>query len=228
MPKNKDLKRLVRGRMRKTGESYTAARSQLVRRGGRSPAPAPADYAGLAGMSDEAVRAKTGCTWERWVRALDNAGAAEMIHREIAKLVRERWKISNWWSQTVTVGYERIKGLREIGQRRGGAFEANKSKTVTVPVGRLYRAFSRKPTRMRWLPADLKIRTSTRDKSMRITWTDGTSVEAYFTPKGNAKSQVTIQHRKLPNKTAAAKSKEYWGERLAALAELLGRSSRRA
>ena len=30
MPRNKDLKRLVRARMSKTGESYTAARSQIL------------------------------------------------------------------------------------------------------------------------------------------------------------------------------------------------------
>jgi len=29
MPTDKDFKRLVRGRMQKTGESYTAARAQL-------------------------------------------------------------------------------------------------------------------------------------------------------------------------------------------------------
>jgi hypothetical protein len=32
MPKDKDLKRLVRDRMRKTGEAYTTARSRLLRR----------------------------------------------------------------------------------------------------------------------------------------------------------------------------------------------------
>ena len=30
MPRNKDLKRLVRARMQKTGEAYTAARAQIV------------------------------------------------------------------------------------------------------------------------------------------------------------------------------------------------------
>ena len=30
MPVNKDFKRLVRARMRKTGESYTAARARLL------------------------------------------------------------------------------------------------------------------------------------------------------------------------------------------------------
>ena len=32
MPTGKDLKRLVRARMKKTGESYTAARAQLLKK----------------------------------------------------------------------------------------------------------------------------------------------------------------------------------------------------
>jgi hypothetical protein len=222
MPKNKDLKRRVRARMRKTSESYTAARAQLLQK--KKTSSLPSDYATLAGMSDDAVRARTGRDWHGWVRALDSVNATEMSHREIAAHVQGRYDVSNWWAQTLTVGYERIKGLREIGQRRGGTFEANKSKTVATPISRLYRAFSHKPIRRRWLPAQLKIRTSTRDKSMRITWEDGTPVDVYFTSKTSSKSQVTIQHRKLPDKAAATRAKEYWGDRLSALSDLLGSS----
>lgn len=226
MPKHKDLKRLVRGRMRKTGESYTTARSQLLKKESakEKKQPSPSNYAKLAGMSEEAVRAKTGCSWERWVKALDAVGAMDMSHREIARHVHEKYKVSGWWAQTVTVGYERIRGLREIGQRRGGTYEANKSKTVAVPIAKLYRAFSHKATRERWLPVGLKIRTSTRNKSMRITWEDGTSVEVYFTKKSDSKSQVAIQHRKLPSKKVAIKMKELWTERLKALVTLLSSS----
>lgn len=217
MPKQKDLKRLVRSRMNKTGESYTAARSQILNKTN----PLPEEYAKLAGMSDKAVKAKTGCTWERWVRSLD-AHDAHMSHRDIAKHVHEKYKIDGWWAQTVTVGYERIRGLREVGQRRGGDYDVNKSKTVGVPIGRLYRAFSDKRVRNRWLlDADPTIRTSRRDKSMRIDWGDGTLVAVYFTEKGDNKSQVAIQHQKVPSKAAVSKLKEYWGERLAVLTELL-------
>lgn len=224
MPKQKDLKHLIRARMLKTGESYTAARSQLLKKS--TPAekqslPSPSEYAKLAGMSDASLKAKTGCAWERWVRALDHAGAARMTHREIAEYVFEHYEVSGWWAQTVTVGYERIRGLRRIGQRRDGSYEASKSKTVAAPIGKLYRAFTHKPTRQRWLPADVRIRTAVRDKSVRITWEDETSVEAYFVPKGAAKAQVAIQHRKLHDQAAVARSKSYWTERLAALAELL-------
>ena len=156
MPANKDFKRLVRGRMQKTGESYTAARAHLLK---QKPAAAPAsarsstarpatvDYAKLAGRSDAILKEKTGCTWERWVKALDYAQAYTWTHREIAKHVHEKYKVPGWWAQAVTVGYERIKGLRAVGQRRDGSFEANKSRTFAVPLVRLYRAFHDARTR---------------------------------------------------------------------------------
>ena len=190
MPTNKDFKRLVRGRMQKTGEAYTTARAHLLK---QKPAaapppkaarPAPADYAKLAGRSDAVLKAKTGCTWERWVKALDRAQAYTWSHREIATHVHEKYKIPGWWAQTVTVGYERIKGLRAIGQRRDGSFEASKSRTFAVPLVRLYRAWHDSSTRARWLPGvDLTVRTATRGKSMRITWPDRTSVEVGFMRK---------------------------------------------
>ena len=70
------------------------------------------------------------------------------------------------------------------------------------------------------------MRKATPEKSMRITWEDGTSVEVYFAAKGEKKSQVAIQHRKLAGKADVAKAKAYWGERLAALGETLAASKR--
>jgi hypothetical protein len=229
MPKQKDLKRLARSRMQKTGESYTAARAQLLAKKTRpeqAAAPAAADakpdYAALAGFSDEAVKGATGCTWERWVRTLDRQGAAEWPHQRIAGFIHTKYEIAGWWSQMVTVGYERIKGLREVGQRRGGGYETSKSKTFPVPVARLYRAFHDEGIRARWLPGiELTVRKATADRSMRITWDDGSSVEVGFYAKGEAKSQVAVQLGKLASKQAADERKAFWGERLKALAELL-------
>lgn len=215
MPRQKDLKRLVRSRMQKTGESYTAARAQLQKKAtGWSP---PAGYLSLVGMSDDAVQAKTGRTWLQWARLLEAAGASTMLHRDIAKLLHDGHGLEPWWAQTVTVGYERMRGLRDIGQRRGGSYEINKSKTVAVALPALYRAFSVKRTRQRWLPVDLRIRRSTVNRSMRITWDDGTDVDVAFYAKSDGKSQVVIQHRDLPSKGAAEKLRAYWTDRLSAL-----------
>jgi hypothetical protein len=224
MPTDKDFKRLVRGRMQKTGESYTTARAHLRRQKPTAAvAPAPREYARLAGRSDTIIKEKTGCTWERWVKALDRAKAYTWPHREIAQYVHEKYQIPGWWSQTVTVGYERIKGLRAIGQRRDGSFEANKSRTFAVSLPRLYRAFHDARSRARWLPGvDLTVRTATPEKSMRITWPDKTSVVVGFDRKGPAKSLVALQHMKLPDKASANRVKQYWAERLGALEEVLG------
>ena len=226
MPTNKDLKRLVRRRMQKTGESYTAARAQFVKSRSSSPrpparAPLP-DYATRAGMSDAAVEAATGCTWKRWVDALDSVNAHAWPHRRIAEYVQERFKVRDWWAQTVTVGYERIRGLREIGQRRGGSYEATKSRTFPVPVARLFAAFALARPRARWLPGvKLTVRKATPHRSVRITWEDESSVEVRLTAKGQGKSSAQVQHRKLPTRESAARAKAFWTERLDALGALL-------
>ena len=224
MPTDKDFKRLVRGRMQKTGESYTAARARLriKKPAVVSSSIAPAEYARLAGKSDAIMKEKTGCSWERWVKALDREKAYTWPHRNIATHVREKYKIPGWWAQSVTVGYERIKGLRAVGQRRDGLFEAGKSKTFPIPLAQLYDAFSDARVRRRWLPdVDLTIRTATREKSMRISWPDRTSVAVGFTTRGAGKSQVSLVHEKLPDRAAVSRMKEYWSERLAELGKLL-------
>jgi hypothetical protein len=225
VPTDKDFKRLVRRRMQKTGESYTTARAQLRKQippRVTVPAIAASDYAKVAGRSDAILKERTGCTWNRWVKALDQEKAYTWEHREIAKYVSEKYKIQGWWAQTLTVGYERIKGLRATGQRRDGSFEANKSKTFAVPLPELYHAFHDSRTRRMWLPGvDLTVRTATRDKSVRITWPDRTSVEVGFLSKGPAKSLVAIQHGKLPDKAAAVQVKKYWAERLTTLEQIL-------
>ena len=213
MPRQKDLKRLVRTRMKKTGESYTAARAQLTKK--------DVDYAALAGMSDDAVQQKTGSTWKAWVRKLDERGAAELPHRDIARMVSKEFKVQSWWSQTVTVGYERIRGLRLRGQRRDGSYEATKSRTFNVPIDALFDAWADAGVRRKWLDVDARVRTSTRPKSLRLGLADKTIIAVGFAPKGASKSQVALSHPKLPDKATVTRIKQLWSDRLDALAKVL-------
>jgi hypothetical protein len=241
MTTQKDFKRLVRARMVKTGESYTAARSHFLNNNGaerrsagqavtasrtvapsRPPAGPTVDYEKLAGVSNATIKAKTGCDWKKWTDALDYVQAHEWTHTEIARYVREKFKIDGWWSQSVTVGYERIKGLRAIGQRRSGEFEASKSKTFHVPMSRLYAAFSEKRNRTKWLgEVDLKVGATIKHRSFRMTWTDGKPVAAWFENKGPKKTVVGVTHHKLTDKATAERVKGEWAERLEKLAEVL-------
>jgi hypothetical protein len=222
MPRDKDRKRIIRNRMKKTGESYTAARAHVITQPQPTPPPRMRDIAQLAGMTDDAISAKTGRTWAQWVRALDADDAASKPHRDIATLVHEKHGIGDWWAQTVTVGYERIKGLRDRGQRRGGFYETTKSRTFPVPVRRLFDAWHDEAARRRWLDGvNASVRTATAPKSIRLQWPDGTVVIAGFMRKGAGKSMVAIAHTKLADRGAADNAKTYWTDRLDALASWL-------
>jgi hypothetical protein len=214
MTAKKDFKRIVRARMLKTGESYTTARAQFLTK-------QKINYAKLAGMSDAVIKAKTGCTWEKWTHALDYAGAHAWSHRRIADYVKEKFNVPDWWTQTVTVGYERIKGIRAIGQRRDGSFEASKSKTFAVPLARLYKSWSDARLRAKWLPDELTVRSATPQKYMRIVWPDSTLIQLVFLKKGAAKSSVAVQHTKLADRAAVTMMKAFWEDRLNALGALL-------
>ncbi|MSQ22816.1 MAG: hypothetical protein EXR53_05890 [Dehalococcoidia bacterium] len=167
-------------------------------------------------VSDEAVKAKTGKVWQEWFAILDAAGAREMSHTEIARHLQQREGAPHWWwCQMVANTYEQDRGLREKHQMPQG-FQISVSKTIAAPVAALYRSWNDASLRMRWLPdAPLAIRKATQDKSLRMTWSDGSSaVEVLFNAKGDAKYQVVVQHSKLADADQAEAMKSYWSKAL--------------
>jgi uncharacterized protein YndB with AHSA1/START domain len=219
MTRRKSFKRLVRARMEKTGESYTAARAALL----ASQEPKATEGPSLS-TSDEAIRRRTGRGWEGWFDLLDQWGATDRPHREIARWVAEEHGIDGWWAQTVTVNYERVRGLRAVGEGPDG-FTITASRTVAVGVDRLFQAFVDESVRKRWLPdGDLRERTAVKPRSVRFDWEDGSSrVNVSFTPKGEAKSAAAIEHTRLDDADDAERMKAFWRDRVAALKEVLER-----
>src|ERR1700753_159576 len=114
MTEHKSFKRLVRARMEKTGESYTTARARVL----RADEPATAPALRLA-TSDERIRERTGRGWEEWFAALDEWGATERPHREIARWLAEQQGLDPlaWNVQAVVSSYELTRGVREVGER---------------------------------------------------------------------------------------------------------------
>lgn len=166
------------------------------------------------GASDAAVLRATGKTWAQWVAALNRAGAAKRTHTEIARLVHERFGLSGWWSQSVTVGYERLTGRRELHQRPDG-YSVSASKTVAVPLTDLFAAWHDARRRARWLPEPVAIRKATPPKSLRLTWKDGKTILAVgFYPKGKGKAQVALEHPRLKSRAEAAWMQAYWRKAL--------------
>jgi hypothetical protein len=216
MTTQRSFKRLVRSRMEKTGESYTAARAQLL--SGAEP-----QRISLA-TSDETIRERTGRGWEEWFDLLDEWGAADKTHREIARWLAGQQGIHPlaWNAQAIAGSYERSRRGRQVGQHEDG-FTVTATKTVAVPVERLYDAFVDASLRAAWLPdGELRERTATKPRSARFDWGgDGTRVHVSFAAKGEAKSTAALSHERLRDGAEAERMKAFWRERVAGLKAVL-------
>ncbi|WP_235999048.1 hypothetical protein [Qaidamihabitans albus] len=223
MTRQKSFKTRVRTRADKTGESYTTARRRILEKSDTAPQSAPPVAVQPQRGSEAALRERTGRGWDEWFALLDTWNATEHTHTEIARHLVEEHGVDGWWAQSVTVGYEQARGMRAPGQKSDGYFGISRSKTVAVPVERLFTAFTDSRLLERWLPGvTLNVRTATAPKSFRADWVDGsTRIVVGFIPKGDAKAVVALQHEKLTDAQEAARMKTFWGERLAALKEAL-------
>ena len=173
-------------------------------------------------IDDETVKAKTGRSWHEWFDILENASADKLNHQEIVNLLSRRHDLNDWWSQMVANVYEQHARIHEQYERAEG-YEISVSKTFQVDVKIIYDAWFTEEKRRRWLQeSPLKITTSTRNKSIRAQWANGQSrLSIDFYSKGENRSQVVVQHMKLPSLKAAEDMQTFWKEKLDALEEML-------
>jgi uncharacterized protein YndB with AHSA1/START domain len=224
MTKQKSFKDRIRTRMDKTGESYSTARRQLIE---KSEAEArkrrtPRTISRIR-KSEESVRENTGRAWDDWFKVLDRWGAKDKTHTEIARWLREEQDVDGWWAQSITGAYEQERGLRAPGQRRDGTYSITASKTIDVPVKKLFDAFNNKRVRNRWLGEyELSVRTTRPAKSITADWEDGsTRLTVSFEAKSKVKSQVALAHEKITDASQADELKAFWRERMNQLKKLL-------
>lgn len=216
MTTDKARKRAVRTRMQKTGERYAAARRHVVPADATSPLP---PRVAEPTMSEAAIRKGTGRTWDEWFRLLDDWGATERTHPEIARQVHEVYGVDGWWSQSVTVGYEWARGMRQRHEVPGG-YQVSISKTIDASADDVWRDFVETRRRDRWLdPGTLRVRpkTGTPGKSARFDDADGRTVHIYLTAK-DERSSVAVTCEGLADQAEVETHRALWRDRLGALA----------
>lgn len=174
---------------------------------------------GRARIGDDAVMKKTGRLWSQWFALLDDAGAKKMDHKQIAEHLHSVG-VPGWWAQMIAVTYEQERGLREEHQRPDG-YSVGASRTFDAALGSVYLLWSDSSLRSKWLSTKLILRKETRNKSMRITWPDKTSVDVYFYSKGPRKTQVAVQHNKLSGAADVDRARADWKSALDRLSKLL-------
>jgi hypothetical protein len=172
-------------------------------------------------MSDESVAAKTGKTWNQWFDWLDRAEAVKLKHSEIAALVQEKHGLPGWWSQNVTVEYERARGLRERHQVSDG-YSVSVTKIFAASVPRLYSATANAAQRKKWFPPGaFEPSSQTKDKYFRGAWKKGSRLEVGFYAKGAGKAQIALAVKKLAAKADVEKERAAWKAALTKLQAIL-------
>jgi hypothetical protein len=175
------------------------------------------------GMSDEAVKARTGKRWAEWFAALDKAGARDLTHRAITEFLLKRFGVSDWWCQMVTVEYERARGLRDKYQS-GGSYRVSACKTFAADLSKLYRAAVDARTRKKWFPeGQFAPSSQTENKYLRGSWNGDRRIEMGFYEKGAGKSQLALQVNRLAEPEEVEAVRAVWKDALARLENLLGK-----
>lgn len=78
--------------------------------------------------------------------------------------------------------------------------------------------------RERWLPdVSFVVRKATPGRSIRMTWMDGSRVDVEFYEKGETKSQVSVEHRNLPDREGVERQRAFWRSALGRMKSLLER-----
>jgi hypothetical protein len=254
MTRARALKSVIRARISKTGERYTTARRHVLAargRASRSPAPAapaalspavtapstaPASAKGV--VSAAKVLERTGHDLDHWFGVLDRFGAAEKGHTATARHLHKNLGVDGWYSQGITVAYERARGLRAVNQRADGVLEVSASKVVAGTPADVAAAFSRPRRRAAWIGAahpDLAAALAAALKSpastgfilradglgrYRYRW-GATAVQIYAQPKTGGKTIITVAHSKLPDAATLETRRAQWRAALSALATYL-------
>ena len=222
MTTDKTLKRRVRARMTETGERYAAAHSQVVRKRDRVSAAAERLAAPDDRPSDAAIEAATGQGWEAWFGELDAWGGREHTHPATAAHLTGERGVPGWWAQSITVYYQRSRGLRLKHQQAHG-FTVSASKTIASPIRTAFEAFTDDARRGAWLSdGTATLRTSRPDHAVawtaRFDWDGGPSrLLVTFEDKGPSKVTVTVSHERIPDADEAESAKSAWRRRLVAL-----------
>jgi hypothetical protein len=172
-------------------------------------------------MSDASVKARTGKDWSGWFTALDKEGATTLGHKAIAAMLSKKYRVSSWWSQMVTVEYERSRGLR-VRHEKASGFSVAVSKTLAVSLSALYSATANAAKRRRWFPKGaFELSSQTKDKYFRGSWNRSARLEMGFYVKGEEKAQIALQVSKLRKETDVERERAAWKVALLKLKDLL-------
>lgn len=174
-------------------------------------------------MKDAAVIKATGKAWNAWFAILEERGARSLPHADIAKLLHDDYSVPGWWSQNVTVAYEKSIGRREAGQRCDGDYSTSASKTLPGTLDEVLERWLARVAGVDGLDGvpfatGPGVSRTEKWRYWRVALSDGSNVAVNISAKAKGASCVlAIEHDKLAGKPEAERWKSFWKAYLSAL-----------
>ena len=198
-------------------------------------------------IRQEAVMKGTGRPVGVWFHLLDAWPDKEKGHAAMAKWLRDEHGQSLWWSQMITVLYERARGMRKVYERADG-FATGVTRRIEASPQRAWDAIARGENWMHWLSSGARVdfrvggRYSTPDgaagriasirplKRVRLTWehskfSRGSYVIFELSAISGGKVTVGITHARIGSDEELKRLKKWWGEALNRLRDWLEEES---
>ncbi len=220
MTKQEHFKQRIRARMTKTGERYGAARRTLIDQSAvNGDGNGERVWVTEPEFTDEVIAAQTGRSWTEWCDLIEAWPGHVAGHAAVAAHVHAAYGLDHWWSQGVTVSWERITGRRVVNQRSDGTFEASKTRTVTVDHDALRAALFDDAERVELFPGfETEMRSKPTTKVPRVAFPDGV-VLFTLTPLDDGRVRINVAHGQLESPGAVEHWKAYWSAWLEAVDE---------
>lgn len=181
-------------------------------------------------IGDDAVARATGRDWDGWFALLDARSADQPCHdhADTARWLHEEHGLTGWWSQAVTVAWERSRGHRAANQKSDG-FAVSVSRTIAAAPDAITAWFTHDALRDRWLePGMLGIRAVRPGRSARFDVHDGAGrLALWLAPRANGRTVVQLQHERLESSDAVERWRAFWHDRLARLEATLAADGHR-
>lgn len=196
-------------------------------------------------ISDDAVERATGRDWRAWLRVLDEWGAGDKGHKATARHLADEHGLSGWWSQMVTVQYERERGLREVGETASAGYEVGVQRTLAPTPAAAWDRLTSPEGLAAWLGAGAperlepgtdyalddgttgEIRVVREGSHVRLTWQPPaweapSTVQVRASEAASGRGTVGFHHEGLPDQESRETMRAHWRgvlDRLEALGE---------
>lgn len=165
----------------------------------------------------ESIEKATKKSWKQWVSELDDSGARELSHTDLARklytVLDGTIESHGWWAQAITVAYEQYVGKRVPGQLANGLFELAVSKTVATSRSKLFLQTVEWFENQNELSGRKPLKPRSAETPKRSNWrcdfADGSKFTA--TVEGDdKKSKLVLTHTSIPTKEEADNLKVFW------------------